>query len=175
LLHESISKDWTNLDIATISGDLKVTGVTQLANTSIGGKLTVGLLTFDDLEADIASLSEKLSIQNDSVIIDKNGGIMAQGKIEAKSVAAEKFSVLGAETLDHSGLNKASIGTINIEAGETRKVIQTTSLTETSKIFVSPVDEPVVVSAKKISKNEFEIKIKEAGSLPHTINWWIIN
>lgn len=167
--------NWTNVDMATIAGDLKVTGLTQLANTSIGGKLTVGLLAFDDLDADISSLGEKLSIQNGSVLIGKNGDITTSGKIEAKTVTVEKINVLGEQNSSSSANLKASIGTINIEAGETSKVIQTVSLTTNSKIFATPVEEPVAVSARRTGDNKFEIKIKEPLDSPITVNWWVVN
>jgi hypothetical protein len=55
----------TAFDIATISGDLKVLGQTDLAKTVIGGELTVGLLHFDDLKASISSLTGQVLIDGD--------------------------------------------------------------------------------------------------------------
>ncbi len=167
--------DWTNADLATVAGDLKVTGLTQLAETSIGGKLTVGLLAFDDLDADISSLGEKFSIQDGAVLIGKNGDITTSGKIEAKSIQIEKINVLGEETSSSSASLKASIGTIYIEPGETSKVVQTTAITDRSKVFVSVVEEPVAVSARKIGDNQFEVKIKEPLGNRISVNWWVVN
>ncbi len=164
-----------DISLATVSGDLKVTGMTELSNTSIGGKLTVGLLAFNDLEADISSLSEKLSIQGGSVLIAKNGDLTTSGKIEAKVVSTEKLNVLGDKTSSGSASLKASIGQITMPVGETHIIVQTTALTSKSQIFVTPVEQPVAVSARKISDDKFEIRIKEALDEPLSLNWWIVN
>lgn len=164
-----------NLDISSVSGELKVYGKTNLSETSIGGKLNVGLLVFDDVRGDIKSLSEKLSIQEGAVIIDKNGDLTTFGNIEAKSIKVEKISVREEPESTQSGLIKASIGTIYLDKGESDKVVQTSSLTEFSKIFVSPVEEPVAVSAEKTEQDRFEIRLKEPAQKRISVNWWIIN
>ena len=53
---------------ANFTESLKVVGTTQLANTSIGGSLQVGLLHFDDLKAEISSLTGTVSILGDATV-----------------------------------------------------------------------------------------------------------
>lgn len=60
-----------NIDISTVSGQfatfsesLQVIGTTQLGNTTIGGSLSVGLLHFDDIKAEISSLTGNVTINS---------------------------------------------------------------------------------------------------------------
>ncbi|MCL5432282.1 MAG: hypothetical protein M1484_04305 [Patescibacteria group bacterium] len=51
-------------DLATISGQLTVIGDAQLANTTIGGNLQVGFLHFDDIKAEISSLTGLVTVNS---------------------------------------------------------------------------------------------------------------
>ncbi|MBI3887513.1 tail fiber domain-containing protein, partial [Candidatus Microgenomates bacterium] len=76
-----------NLDMATISGDLKVVGLTQLANTNIGGELQVGMLHFDDINASINSLTGVITIDSNLKVMGDatvSGKLSVQRGIELK-------------------------------------------------------------------------------------------
>ncbi|MBI4099975.1 hypothetical protein HY440_03110 [Candidatus Microgenomates bacterium] len=64
-------------ELATISGNLTVLGQTQLAQTSIGGPLSVGLLHFDDLKASINSLTGLVTVEGNLKI---TGGLILKDK-----------------------------------------------------------------------------------------------
>lgn len=79
----TLSEDWTNVDLATISGSLKVLGLTELANTNIGGSLQVGLLHFDDVKAEISSLT---------------GTVTVLGTLKADKIVTNEINMKDSET-----------------------------------------------------------------------------
>ncbi len=85
-LQKDINVSNFSAEFANFSDSLKVIGITQLANTTIGGKLTVGLVTIDDIKADISSLTGLLSLQNGGLTIDASGNASVSGTLKAKMV-----------------------------------------------------------------------------------------
>lgn len=79
---------------------LTVTDQTNLGPTAVGGSLTVGLVTIDDLDASINSLGETLKLQSlglsniefmgGKVVIDTAGNLKVEGEITAEKVTAEE-------------------------------------------------------------------------------------
>jgi len=87
LLNNNLTmQQFSNLDISTISGDLKVVGITELAKTNIGGELTVGLLHFDDLKASISSLTGQVTIDSDLMVM---GDATVSGKLKVKDIETD--------------------------------------------------------------------------------------
>jgi len=91
-----------NLNVATFSAQfgtfsesLKVIGKTQLAETSIGGSLTVGLLHFDDLTAEISSLNGQVTIGSNLNVL---GDATVSGQLKAKVVETEGVSLRDSAT-----------------------------------------------------------------------------
>ncbi|MEK7127886.1 MAG: hypothetical protein AAB838_04160, partial [Patescibacteria group bacterium] len=77
-----------NIDVATLSAQfgtfsdsLKVIGTTQLAATTIGGALQVGLLHFDDLKAEISSLTGLVTI-NSNLNVMGDATVSGQLRVE---------------------------------------------------------------------------------------------
>ena len=74
-----------------------------MADTVIGGSLTVGLLTINDLDASINSMGESLRLQSLSlanveimggkVIIDTKGNLKVKGEITAEKVTTKELCV----------------------------------------------------------------------------------
>ena len=69
MIHDSIDVATLSAQFATFSDNLKVIGKTQLAETSIGGGLIVGLLHFDDLKAEISALTGQVTINSNLNVI----------------------------------------------------------------------------------------------------------
>jgi hypothetical protein len=179
---------------ATVSGTLTVMGKTTVSDLGITGTITIGLLTINGLSsssgeecvsplpdepcpggsADISTLAGPLRLQalamgnleimGGKVTVDTKGNLKVDGTITAKKVEAEEFKVKGAKTA----------GQVEIPADQTSVIIEVPTLTEASLIFVTP-EEPITVSAKKISPSSAEIRLKEASHNPVRVNWWVIN
>ena len=86
----------SNIDVATLSAQLatftdslKSIGDTQLANTTIGGTLTVGLLHFDDLSAEISSLNGQITI-NSNLDVLGDATVSGQLKVDKGLVLIDK-------------------------------------------------------------------------------------
>jgi hypothetical protein len=93
LLNNNLTmQQFSNLDISTISGDLKVVGITELAKTNIGGELTVGLLHFDDLKASISSLTGQVLIDGDLRVA---GDATVSGKLRVENGVELKDQTTG--------------------------------------------------------------------------------
>jgi hypothetical protein len=165
--------DLTEYEELTIKETLTSVGKTYLADTNIAGTLTVGLITFDELENSIDSLSgplklqshgqENLEIMAGKVVVDTEGNLEVFGEVTAK-----KFNV----KIDKA--ENASAGQVAVPAGETRVEVETTALTENSLIFATP-ERPVAVGAKRVAEGKFELTLKEAESGELTVSWWIVN
>jgi AbrB family looped-hinge helix DNA binding protein len=174
------------LDLASVSAQfgqfsdtLKVIGKTQLGDTTIGGKLAVGLITIDDLKADISAMNGLLSFQHGAVQIDGVGNITTAGTITASKVRTDKLEVTeSGNGASGSAVPSASIGQAIIPAGQTRVEVKTTAVTSKSRIFVTPRTETGdhVLVVKEVKPGEsFLVTIKEATSSDISFDWWIVN
>ena len=167
--------NWSNLnsdEFATVSGNLKVLGMTELSNTTIGGSLTVGLVHVDDLLGDVSGLNGSLSLQNGMLTISQigqigqigvNGDLTVSGELTAKKINVP------------TGVAGASAGKATILAGQSEIEITTSALSANSLIFATPEDVPVAVSTTKTATDKFKIKLDSPAGANIKINWWIIN
>lgn len=173
------------LDKLTAVSSLVSTGKTQLADTNIAGKLTVGTITFDDIDSAINTLGV-LKIQNNflatavdffsgAIRLDKTGDITTNGKVYAKEVSTDKLTITQGPDASASGVLSPSAGVATIASGQTSVTIHTSALTDKSLIFATPISAPVAVAAKRIDDTTFEITIKESQTSEIKLNWWIIN
>jgi hypothetical protein len=168
------------LDLASVSAQfgqfsdtLKVIGKTQLGDTTIGGKLAVGLITIDDLKADISAMNGLLSFQQGTVQIDRVGNITTTGTITAKKINISEDS-----TASGSAILDASIGQSSIPAGQPRVEVKTMAVTGKSRIFVTPRTETGdhVLIVKEVKPGEsFSVTIKAAINSDISFDWWIVN
>ncbi len=149
LLEKGMATNSGNINGATVSGDLKVLGITELAKTVIGGKLSVGLVMIDDIKAEISSLTGLVKID----------GILSILKLR----------------VDTGDVAAASAGKATILSGESEIEITTTALTPDSMIFATPEDVPVAVSTTKTGGNKFKIKLASPAVSDIKISWWIVN
>jgi hypothetical protein len=94
----------TEYDELTVKETLTSVGKTYLADTNIAGTLTVGLITFDELENSIDSLSGPLKLQANALqSIEFEGGKIAmdtEGNLHIKEgVIYGNESIRGSETV----------------------------------------------------------------------------
>ena len=160
----------------TIKETLTSIGKTYLADTNIAGTLTVGLITFDELENSINSLAGPLKLQANAlqkiefegwqIVMTTDGDLTVSG-----TVTAEKYEV------DTSEVESTSLGSAAIPAGETSVLVKTTTVSENSKIFVTATtltDKTLVVTAKEAGQY-FKAEIMEPNDKDIHFDWWIVD
>jgi len=158
------------------------TNVTHvLSDMTVGGSLTVGLITIDDMNASINSMGDTLKIQNQSladieflggkIIMTKTGDVeiygslAVEGTVTATAVEAGEFKVLGA----------SSAGSSMIEVGETAVTVPAVSAAQSSRILLTPTtltDQVLTVTAK--SAGEFRVEIAEPAETDIKFDWFIV-
>ena len=80
--------------------------------------------------------------------------------------------------MGNNGKSKASIGTAKIDAGQTEIVVETTAITDKSKVFVTATTStggqtPYVV--EKVAGESFKVKIDNPTAADIIFDWWIVN
>jgi hypothetical protein len=120
--HMEVLNGWENVDIATVSGGLKVLGLTELANTNIGGSLQVGLLKLDDVLAEISSLTGVVSIKG-TLSVDKL-------KLGSESAGSGKITVGQTSVIINSGAVNAGARVLVTPTTLTDKVLGVTHKSE---------------------------------------------
>ncbi|PIR97190.1 MAG: hypothetical protein COT91_02700, partial [Candidatus Doudnabacteria bacterium CG10_big_fil_rev_8_21_14_0_10_41_10] len=176
-----------NTDVLGVSdqldlGALTVTGETNLNNLGVTGDITAGLLSikgFDDElatpSASISTISGPLKIQDQAagdleimggkVLINTDGNIVVQG-----SITVNKLNV------DESNESTKSIGQAIIPAGEDTAIIDTNSVTDNSKIFLTVQNLLVPVTIiEKIPGESFTIKIGSKEEVDVKVDWLVVN
>ncbi|MBU4016147.1 hypothetical protein KKF69_01570, partial [Patescibacteria group bacterium] len=176
---------------ATVSGTLAVTGRTLLADVGITGNLNIGLLSITGLDscspldkgelegiscASINTLSGPLKLQSDGlngldilngkIAIDTKGNITTQGEITAKKI-----------NIDTTDTLSASLGEGTIPVGSSSAVIETTTVTAKSRIFLTPktkITVPLSVTSQTAG-NSFKVETVTPVSQNVKFNWWIVN
>ncbi len=165
-------------------GQIKVTGLSNLGDLAVTGKLTAGLLVIDGLNspnpgASISTLAGPLRLQAGSLgniemmegklIVDTAGNLTTQGTLAAKEIRAEKFSV-------GSGGGPMSLGEGIIKAGGTGASVFSSLVTEKSAIFLTAKEIPLPLAVTTIIPGQsFTIATDKSYSQDIKFNWWIIN
>jgi hypothetical protein len=160
-VHLAPDSNWT---LATDSGKLLTTVSVQVPELTVTGRLSVGLLTFDDLAADISSLTGLLSLNHGVVTINETGDMVVAGSITAKKYHVDTSDVLA-----------ASVGKAEIPAGLTEILIDTTAVATSSSIFITPEGEPIPVAAEATESGRFVVRIPTPLPQALKVNWWVIN
>jgi hypothetical protein len=142
----------TSLGSTTIAGDLSVDGTFSVSENKINA---IGTLYLQS-----SALAEELDIFNGKVVIDKNGGIVAQ------SLEVAEIRI----TPDKSTGN-GSIGT-------DQNIVEITNplAKSNSKIFVTPktlTDQVIAVTEKTDGK--FKVSTNSNPSSTLDFDYWIIN
>ncbi len=165
-----------NIQSATISADLQVLGKTTVNDLGVTGNITTGLLTIDGLNGSIDNIAQPLKLQPEAlttiemeggnVVIATNGDITTKGVINVAKV-----------NVDESNLSTASVGQGTIKAGSTSVMINTTSVTDKSHIFVTVRGSNAVPLsvATTVSGKSFSVVMPTAQSSDVKFDWWIVN
>ena len=168
----------TDLEIqsATISADLNVLGRSTLSEVGITGKISSGVLAINGLNndgfAEINTLSGPLKLQSDGfngvdilsgkIVIDTNGNMKVQGEITVKKL-----------NVDTEDVASASLGTATLPAGDTTIVIETTAVTDKSKVFLTPKTKvllPLSVT-KQTAGDSFTVEVSSPTTKDVEFNW----
>jgi len=156
--------------------NLTVTGKTNVFDLGVVGDITAGQIVIRGNEAEINSLGSALEIQSEAtapveimagkVTIDTKGSLNVKETIKAK-----KYEV------DTTEEESATIGEYTMKAGETEVEIETTSVTESSRIFLTPTIETDLQLAvvEKIRGKSFKVKVTRELDKDISFNWWIVN
>ncbi|PIZ42352.1 hypothetical protein CO015_00325 [candidate division WWE3 bacterium CG_4_8_14_3_um_filter_42_11] len=145
--------------------DLDVLGKITTQDLTVGGKLSVGLLTIESFEdgVSIKTLSGNLKLQ-DKVTIDTEGSVITEA-----SMSAQKYNVKSGD------VSAASAGKVEIAAGETQVEISTTAVSSDSLIFVTAENLPVALSASFKEEGKFTIRLEKAQDEALKVSWWVVN
>ena len=143
--HFSLSSE--NWSYATESGKLISILPVQVPELTVTGKLQVGLLTFDDMEASLSSLTGEITIKGDLAIT---------GKIR----------ILG-----------DSIGQAIMASGSASLTIETAAISSQSAVFVTPniiLDSPLSVTQSSPGAS-FKVEIPHSLDRDLPFKWWVVN
>ncbi|MEK7573542.1 MAG: MerR family DNA-binding transcriptional regulator [Patescibacteria group bacterium] len=178
----------SDLDIgnATISGELKVLGRTTVTDLGVTGNIATGLLSIHGLDsavnggdggATINSIGD-LNLQNNGlgginilsgkVKIDTSGNIVTDGTITARKIKIDT-------TTD---TDSKSLGSGTIAAGDTTIDIDTTAVTNKSKIFVTATTKTggqSLLVTQKTAGQGFTVEVETPYILNIKFDWWIVD
>ena len=159
--------------------NLTIGGKTTVNDLGITGKISAGLLAIDGLNnesgimnyASINTLTNDLYLQNQLL-----GGInILNGKVTIDKNGNLKVMKLSVDTSESSS---SSIGSATLQSGTTFLDVSTTSVTQNSKVFVTPTSETggqvIIVKAKTTGKG-FRVIIEKPYTSNITFDWLIIN
>jgi hypothetical protein len=164
----------------TISNNLSVGGRTTLSDVGVTGAMNIGLLSIEGLsENGFATLNTSagpLKIQSDGIngidilngkiVIEPNGNMKVDGTVTVKKL-----------NVDTEEVASASLGEAILPVGDTKVTINTTSVTEDSKIFVTPKTKsslPLSVTGQE-NGTSFTVELALPADKDIKFNWWIIN
>ncbi|RJR15965.1 MerR family DNA-binding transcriptional regulator [Candidatus Microgenomates bacterium] len=175
---------------AQLDNDLIVLGTTTLGETFITDTLRVGLLKFDDIDASIESLTEPLKLQptalagiellGGKVTFDEKGNIVSNADITAENITATKFAVKPAldVTTPQQATASASIGEAVIAKNKTSVIVETSAISENSKVFVTPrslTGGQALIVDEIVPGDSFTVKIETSQTKDINFDWWIVD
>jgi hypothetical protein len=178
-------------DILSVASDLNVLGNTTLSDLTVTGDLAVGLLEINSLDNSIdvlgppcgvnsilcesqtlhlqKGLAGNVNIFDGQVVIEPSGNLLVQGTIEAETVVAEEFKVKS---------TSANIGSDIMLTGNTEVTILTSSVTETSKIFItstSSTNDQVLYVSAKTANESFTVTLDQPAIADISFDWWVLS
>ncbi len=183
---------------SAILSALSVTGETNLYDLGISGSINAGLLTingFDDSlsqpAATINTIGGPLKIQSlglesvdfmdGKVSIDPQGNMKVLGKLVADVVRTKKLEIIEPvkASEENNSKEQKSIGESKLVAGESEILIETPSVTNASKIYVTFNGEYAPATrywiSEKVKGKSFTIKLDAAVDADVDFSWLIVN
>ncbi len=201
ILFASASAQLANLNTysdATVSGmlkaykteiqdNLKVFGQSSLSNTVVAGNLSQdGTLSIENgseinvvgtLFLQKSSLAESLDIFGGKVTVDKDGNVKTSGEVAAASISTNKLTIANSPIASSSASISPTIGSAKIPADQSGVVVNTSQVTNTSKIFVTPRtkigSQALVVDSITPGEN-FTVSLDHAIGTDVDFDWWIV-
>ena len=168
----------------SIFADTTISGKLVATDISTSGSLAVGFIQIDGINNSINSIgADTLKIQDQAGAGDieffggqftmtAGGRFVAIDEIQAGTVTAQKFAVLGA-TDDGTD---ATIGTGKLLAGQKEIIVDNTNVKADSKIFVTATsqtgDMTLIVADKTLG--QFTVKIESEYTDDITFDYWIV-
>jgi len=168
---------------AVLQEDLTVLGETTLSKVFITDELRVGLLKFDDIDSSIESIAQPLKLQpsalegidilDGAIVIDNQGNI-----VSTKELTVRKLNI-GIDPMDSViATPSASIGEGILKKNTLTVTIPTTSVTENSKVFVTPrtsTGGQSLIIDEIIPGESFSVRIEQTYLQNIKFDWWIVD
>ena len=193
-----VQSDGSLATSSAILSALSVTGETNLYDLGISGTINAGLLTingFDDSlsqpAATINTIGGPLKIQSlglesvdfmdGKVSIDPQGNMKVLGKLVADVVRTKKLEIIEPvkASEENNSKEQKSIGESKLVAGESEILIETPSVTDASKIYVTFNGEYAPATrywiSEKVKGKSFTIKLDAAVDTDVDFSWLIVN
>lgn len=174
-----VSVGWYVAPLA--GGSEPLAGVTDLSlDTLTAGTVTTDVLFIGDRKLDMAPdgslvVDGSVNILGDLTI---EGDVDIDGVLGATTLRAEKIEIDIPEPDPTTGKSKASIGTDTITAGETEIVVETTAVTEESKIFITATTttrRQTLYVIEKTGGESFTVSLDRPLPTDVTFDWFIVN
>lgn len=160
--------------------ELTVAGNTNLNDLGVTGTINAGLLNIEGLDAfgesAINTLGGPLKLQSlgingvemvgGKVAINADGSMVVTGELTTKKVK-----------IDTTEETSATIGKGKVRAGETTAIIETTSITADSLVFVTATTKTgrTLSVTAQVTGESFTVELSGAETKDITFNWWIVD
>jgi len=155
----------------TINGNVSITGTLGVSDIKASSESADIAITLGDKEATPASLQIKNALKE--LVAEIN----ASGSAKFTKLNMTESAVTPA-TDSAITENKSSVGSATLEAYATEISIDTTAVTDTSLIYVTPVSSTgnkVLYVKRKDTTKGFTVALDQPIKTPIIFNWWIIN
>ncbi len=126
---------------AILDSDFTVLGTTTLGRTIMTDALSVGLVTIDDINGSIETLSQPLKLQPNAlsginilggkVVIDEGGNLTVHGSITTDTLTTKQISIVDDNVAP-------TIGTATILQGTRSVLVETQAASQSAHIFITP-------------------------------------
>ncbi|MFA6973900.1 MAG: hypothetical protein WC238_04165 [Parcubacteria group bacterium] len=150
--------------------DLAVILQTQIEELKTQIATPVDVAQIELNKNNIAYLNQLLGID-----VTKPGDIALLGALTAKKVVVDGVET-GAITITVIDKDAATIGTAVIKAGDTKSIISSKAITNTTKVFVTPqAEKPFLWSMTDKKNGEFSIVLDALQTKDVSFDWWIVD
>jgi hypothetical protein len=206
----TISADENGRTEIALFGNFNVTGEVVSTTMTALSEIRAGFIKIDaednsitttdgsDLKLQTNAIAGNVDFFNGELIVTSDGGLIAQGDIEANKVTAKQFAVLGEQTIaeqnvveteeansetneseEESTTTEPALSTVGegvIEAASKSVTIYNVNTAENSKIFVTATTSTggssLIVTNK--SQGEFTVEIEEVTADDVKFDYWIV-
>lgn len=155
---------------------LTVLGHTTLGSATFTDPVNIGMIALDGIKSSIDSLATLkiqpsrfagIDILGGIITIDKEGNLITQGTITAKTIRAENFEAVEGTTA----------GSDKIPAGKDKIIITNKFIKSSSKIFVTAtVKTGTILSVtSKLEGTSFTVSSDKPVATDTTFDFWIVN